>query len=85
MQENNKQSVNESNKEDKVFTKRDILKKINLIDGRIKKNERELKQIHLQWKKKKDSIEILKKDFEIHLHLLHRAPEKSDIIADKKS
>ena len=85
MQENNKQSVDKSNKENKVLTKRDILKKINLIDSRIKKNERELKQVHLQWKKKKDSIVQLKKDFEIHLQLLHTAPERSDITVDKKS
>ena len=85
MQENNKQSVDKSNKKNKVLTKRDILKKINFIDHRIKKNERELKQVHIQWKKKKDSIEILKKDFETHLQLLHTAPEVSNIIADKKS
>ena len=77
MKENN-------NKENKILTKREILKKINLIDSRIKKSEQELKLIELKWKKKKDSTTLLKKDFEIHLQLLHTAPEKS-AIADKES
>ena len=81
MKENNKQADNENNK---VLTKREVLKKINFIDRRIKKNERELKQIELQWKKKKGSITLLQKDFEILLQLLHSAPEKSNIV-DKKS
>jgi hypothetical protein len=77
MKENN-------NKENKILTKREILKKINLIDSRIKKSEQELKLIELKWKKKKDSITLLKKDFETHLQFLHTSPEKSDIV-DKES
>ena len=84
MKENNKQLNSDSSKEEKVLTKRDILKKINLIDSRIKKNERESKQIELQWAKKKDSIRLLKKDFEIHLQLLQATPQKSDITVDKE-
>jgi uncharacterized protein (DUF885 family) len=69
MKENNTQPNN----------KREILKKLNQIDSRIKKSEQEIKHIELKWTKKKESIKRLKKDFEMHLQLLHSAPEQKGV------
>ena len=77
MKENNTQSNNK--REQKVGTKREILKKLNQIDSRIKKSEQEIKQIEQKWTKKKESIKELKKDFEMNLQLLHRAPAQEGV------
>ena len=69
MKENNTQPNN----------KREILKKLNQIDSRIKKSEQEIKYIELKWTKKKESIKQLKKDFEMNLQLLHSAPEQKGV------
>ena len=76
---NKNQNQLEEKKNHKTRTKREILKKINIINSRIEKNERELKQIELQYKKKKDFIVVLKKDFEIELELMQEAPAKFNV------
>ena len=59
-----------------ALSSREILKKINVLDKRIQKYERELIQIEFQWKKKKDSVESVKKDFGNYLHLMYKTPDK---------
>jgi uncharacterized protein (DUF342 family) len=76
MKENNNQPSNK--REQKVGTKREVLKKLNQIDSRIKKSEQEIKQIELKWTKRKESIKLLKKDFEMNLQLLHSAPAQQE-------
>ena len=72
-------------KETKAVTKREALKKINSIDTRIKRSERELKQLELQWKNKNDSLASLKKDFETALNVLQNASDKPILVSNKES
>jgi xylose isomerase len=51
-------------------THRETLQKINQIDTRLQKLEKELKHIELSWKKKSDTIEKLKVELNTYIEIL---------------
>ena len=59
------------NKHEKIITKREVLKKVNALDDRIKRYEHEIIHIEYRLKKKKDMLKDLNQEFDSYLKQLY--------------